>query len=284
MMKDVMIGVTVSAFAAAGLTSAASAQCEGDYYSGGTALVVLVNQFEAPAGANVLGVNFQGLPGVPEQFWPCVNGGTTQVFDPTNFAPTAAITATGQDNGDGTYSLAYTAATLDGSTFVTSATDLTCQTLTGPQEANRFVIDFGNGYQQPGFPVDGFAGGTLATGPVYVDVEYWFARTDGTENREFGDTTGPFIVDEGFVFAWGYTIEDALTFNQCGFIATFRPGSTSNCPECSADLDGNCVVDGADLSILLGSWGDSGGPADINGDGNVDGVDLARVLGDWGDC
>ena len=284
MMKDVMFGVTVSALAAAGLTTSASAQCEGDYYSGGTAVVVLVNQFEAPAGANVLGVNFAGLPGIPQEFWPCVNGGATQLFDPTTFAPTAAITSVGQDNGDGTYTVAYTAQTLDGQPFVTSATNLICQTLQGPQEANRFVIDFGNGYQQPGFPVDGFENGNLATGNVYVDVEYWFQRTDGSENREFGDTTGPFIVDEGFTFAWGYLISDAEQFNTCGFIATFRPGSTSNCPECASDLDGNCVVDGADLSIILGSWGDSGGSADIDGDGTVDGVDLARVLGDWGEC
>ena len=284
MMKDVMIGVTAAAFGATAFTGSAFAQCEGDYYSGGTAGVVLVNQFEAPAGSNVLGVNFQGLPGVPEQFWPCVNGGTTQVFDPTTFTPTAAITATGQDNGDGSYTVAYTAQTLDAQPFVTSATNLTCQTLSGPQEANRFVIDFGNGYQQPGFPVDGYNNGNLATGNVYVDVEYWFKRVDGSENREFGDTTGPFIIDEGFTFAWGYLISDAQQFNQCGIIATFRPGSTSNCPECQADLDGNCEVDGADLSLVLGAWATDNASADFDGSGTVDGADLAIVLGNWGPC
>jgi hypothetical protein len=49
------------------------------------------------------------------------------------------------------------------------------------------------------------------------------------------------------------------------------------------DLDGNGGVDGADLAILLGSWGKCGGcPADLNGDGVVDGADLAILLGAWG--
>ncbi|MFO0962676.1 MAG: hypothetical protein U0625_07180 [Phycisphaerales bacterium] len=48
-----------------------------------------------------------------------------------------------------------------------------------------------------------------------------------------------------------------------------------------SDLNGDGHVDGADLGILLGSWGTSG-PADINGDGTVDGADLGIMLGSWG--
>jgi hypothetical protein len=47
------------------------------------------------------------------------------------------------------------------------------------------------------------------------------------------------------------------------------------------DLNGDGVVDGADLTILLGAWGSSG-PGDLNGDGLVDGADLALLLGLWG--
>jgi len=51
------------------------------------------------------------------------------------------------------------------------------------------------------------------------------------------------------------------------------------------DLDGNGIVDGADLSILLGSWGicppQETCPADIDRDGVVDGADLSILLGDW---
>ena len=49
------------------------------------------------------------------------------------------------------------------------------------------------------------------------------------------------------------------------------------------DLDGNGVVDGADLAILLGAWGPCPGcAADLNGDGLVSGADLGILLGDWG--
>jgi len=46
------------------------------------------------------------------------------------------------------------------------------------------------------------------------------------------------------------------------------------------NLDGS--VDGADLGVLLGQWGQSGGPlADLNGSGTVDGADLGILLGEW---
>lgn len=48
------------------------------------------------------------------------------------------------------------------------------------------------------------------------------------------------------------------------------------------DLNGDGLVDGADLGILLGDWGAGGVPADLNGDGLVDGADLGILLGNWG--
>lgn len=48
------------------------------------------------------------------------------------------------------------------------------------------------------------------------------------------------------------------------------------------DLNGDLLVDGADLAVLLGSWGYCPEcPADINGDDFVDGADLAQLLGSW---
>lgn len=48
------------------------------------------------------------------------------------------------------------------------------------------------------------------------------------------------------------------------------------------DLDGNGVVDGADLAILLGSWGRCPGcPGDLDGDGVVDATDLTLLLAAW---
>jgi hypothetical protein len=47
------------------------------------------------------------------------------------------------------------------------------------------------------------------------------------------------------------------------------------------DLNGDGVVDAADLSILLAAWGTSDPVADINGDGTVDGADLTTLLANW---
>lgn len=53
---------------------------------------------------------------------------------------------------------------------------------------------------------------------------------------------------------------------------------------CYHPSDVNCdqVVDGQDLAIILGSWGDSTMGLDLDGDCSVGGGDLAMVLGSWG--
>ncbi len=57
--------------------------------------------------------------------------------------------------------------------------------------------------------------------------------------------------------------------------------------ECFADVNQDGVVNGADISAVLGFWGQAGKPlpaADITRDGLVDGADLAVLLGSWGPC
>lgn len=50
-----------------------------------------------------------------------------------------------------------------------------------------------------------------------------------------------------------------------------------------ADLNDDCVVDGADLTALLGAWGPCPGCAeDLDGDGAVGGSDITILLGSWG--
>lgn len=53
---------------------------------------------------------------------------------------------------------------------------------------------------------------------------------------------------------------------------------------CAADLNGDGVVDGADLASLLSNWGPNEGAADLTGDGVVNGADLANLLSGWGAC
>jgi hypothetical protein len=58
-------------------------------------------------------------------------------------------------------------------------------------------------------------------------------------------------------------------------------GTVTGAPPVPADLNGDGVVDGNDLGILLAGWGGRG-PADLNGDGTVDGNDLGMLLAAWG--
>ena len=51
---------------------------------------------------------------------------------------------------------------------------------------------------------------------------------------------------------------------------------------CPADLDGNDLVDGSDLALVLAGWGTPSG--DITGDGTTNGTDLAIMIGMWGPC
>ncbi|MGA0285488.1 MAG: dockerin type I domain-containing protein [Phycisphaerales bacterium] len=62
-------------------------------------------------------------------------------------------------------------------------------------------------------------------------------------------------------------------------MAVMVPGPSA--PEISADVNGDGIVDGADLTEVLAAWGTDDAAADINNDGTVDGVDLAEVLAAW---
>jgi len=59
-------------------------------------------------------------------------------------------------------------------------------------------------------------------------------------------------------------------------------------PQCPADLNGDAIVDAADLGLLLGAWGGCSISvpciADLDGSGKVDAVDLGLLLSAWGTC
>jgi hypothetical protein len=52
---------------------------------------------------------------------------------------------------------------------------------------------------------------------------------------------------------------------------------------CLGDLDGNGVVNGADLGTLLAGWGNPGN-SDLDGNGDTNGADLGTLLSAWGVC
>lgn len=100
-------------------------------------------------------------------------------------------------------------------------------------------------------------------------------RVDAASAFDDGNTSSTF----GRPNTW--TLCPSGTTVTQDFAALPEQGCTWTAPN-PADLNGDGHVDGADLGILLGSWGQSGVAADINHDGHVDGADLGVLLGSWG--
>ena len=86
------------------------------------------------------------------------------------------------------------------------------------------------------------------------------------------------ISDDGRVICgWGY--EDVFFFQEAWVVVL--PGADTPCP---ADLNGDGIVDGGDLGLLLAAWGTADEIADIDGSGDVNGADLGLILAAWGAC
>lgn len=79
---------------------------------------------------------------------------------------------------------------------------------------------------------------------------------------------------------------DAATMSGPAQNDIILPTQTSpSIPDCIADLNGDDVVNAADLSIMLGAWGAKGfSDSDLDFNGFVDAADLALLLGQWGGC
>jgi hypothetical protein len=77
------------------------------------------------------------------------------------------------------------------------------------------------------------------------------------------------------------------SFSTTGFgtgTVTVAEGSAACSTPCIADLNHDRIVNSADLGLLLGAWGSSGGFGDLDGNSIVDGGDLSILLGAWGPC
>ncbi len=123
-------------------------------------------------------------------------------------------------------------------------------------------LDCANGFAMPGVNTDSLAGTSVSfAGDVnddgFDDIIIGARRFDSE-----GDGEGACYVIFGFA-GNGCPLDNSL-----------------------ADLNGDLVVGSADLSILIGSWGDCGDPqdcpADIDGNGTVGSEDLALLIGLWG--
>lgn len=78
------------------------------------------------------------------------------------------------------------------------------------------------------------------------------------------------------------TTPTTLYFDHVGF---FVGAQTPPPPTCAADVNNDLAVNGSDLSVLLGQFGQAVTPgtgADINGDGSISGADLSVLLSQFG--
>ena len=106
-----------------------------------------------------------------------------------------------------------------------------------------------------------------------------------------GDTLKYHIYDTLVFTAGQLPLDCVQSMNQFHVAAVNTPknyagatGTVNACPPCPGDLDGNGVVDGADIGAMLAAWGSADLDADLNTDNVVDGADLGMLLGSWGGC
>lgn len=98
--------------------------------------------------------------------------------------------------------------------------------------------------------------------------------------------TGAACFPNGFCLVLSQADAIAAGATWAGPGTTCVDGNSNGTPDaCEAsgpvgDLNGDGIVNGADLGILLGSWGGTGA-ADLNGDGVVNGSDLGMLLSNW---
>ena len=93
------------------------------------------------------------------------------------------------------------------------------------------------------------------------------------------DCNGDGIVDYGQILDGTFADDDGNGVPDC-----CDDGSICGCP---ADLNQDRIVNGGDLSILLGWWGidsETSELPDLTADGRVNGEDLTVLLGSWGPC
>ena len=133
----------------------------------------------------------------------------------------------------------------------------------------------------------GSFGGAGGVGGIHVQAGT-LSMNDCTVRNNIGGVVGGVMVNAGA----GLTMSDSTIcantpVNDISGDWTDGGGNIieDQCPDdCPGDLNGDGVVTGADLSMLLATWGDSDGPADIDGSGFIDGADLTILLSYWGQC
>jgi hypothetical protein len=106
--------------------------------------------------------------------------------------------------------------------------------------------------------------------PINTLITTWDGCPAGGGRLTAALTAGnTYYIVAGFYFA---------NYNAC----STRNATVEFVDPCPADLNGDNIVNGVDLGLLLAAWGTA--EQDITGDGTTDGVDLGILLASWGLC
>ena len=128
--------------------------------------------------------------------------------------------------------------------------------------------DVPSGIGTPENPVTGIAAGESHTVALLADgsVACWGSNGYGQCDVGCFDPATPF---------------ESVSAGRFVSVATLQSQPVS----CPGDLNGDGVVGGADLALMITTWGPcTACDADLNGDGDVNGNDLGLMFAAWGAC
>ncbi len=154
-----------------------------------------------------------------------------------------------------------------------------------PDDFVNHPIVFAPGFANPGdiIPIDAF--GLPPATQVILCIDDVMVANPMTDPN--GQLVGFPLPLDPLIFGadgWGYNFI-SIKANPVGPAGTTwveGPGAGVPCP---ADLNGDGIVDAADLAEMLAMWGPNpGAPGDLDNDGLVNAADLAIMLAAWGPC
>jgi hypothetical protein len=149
---------------------------------------------------------------------------------------------------------------------------------------------------------DVFSGGQIALGEVSIVTMVYNA--DDTQDiyvngEHMGSNSGAATTQAGIILGSRFNVQnrfagsisevvvygEALNESDRGdvtdyLLAKFGFGGDDGC---SADLNDDGEVNGADIGLLLADWGFAGA-GDLNDDGTTNGADIGLLLAEWGSC
>lgn len=163
----------------------------------------------------------------------------------------------------------------------------------GAKEAAVIPADPSNPIFTIEITLEGAAAGDVFEFHLLDFVTVWSQHEGGAFSTIGLNTldTGGDAVPDGAQTLYGIDPDPAIPAPPAAFLVDYIDGPPEGGPAtitvtALGDLNGDGVVDGADLIVLLGAWGACDDcdacPADLDGDCTVGAADLITLLGDWG--